>query len=76
MLAMRTLLAERFQLVVSRATRDVDVYHMVMARPDGRPGAGLRQLTRLAERRIVDERRAPVYGCRSNSVSSSNRRAC
>jgi len=45
MLALRTLLADRFKLVVSRATRDIDVYHMVMARPDGRPGAGLRQST-------------------------------
>ena len=41
MLAMRTLLADRFKLVVHRETRQLDIYAMTLARP-GQPGAALK----------------------------------
>jgi bla regulator protein blaR1 len=44
-LAMRTLLADRFKLVVHRETRDMDVYALVMARPGGKPGPALKPST-------------------------------
>jgi uncharacterized protein (TIGR03435 family) len=45
MLATRGLMAERFKLAVHRETREVDVYQLVRANPDGRIGPGLRQST-------------------------------
>jgi len=44
-LAMRTLLADRFKLVVHRETRDMDVYALVMAKPGGKPGLALKPST-------------------------------
>ena len=41
-LAVRALLEERFRLVTHRETREMDVYALVMARPDGTPGPALR----------------------------------
>lgn len=43
MLAMRTLLADRFKLKLRRETREMDIYALVMARPGGKPGPGLKQ---------------------------------
>jgi uncharacterized protein (TIGR03435 family) len=43
MLAMRTLLADRFKLVIHRETRQLDIYALVMARPGGTPGPALHQ---------------------------------
>jgi uncharacterized protein (TIGR03435 family) len=45
MLAMRTLLAERFKLELHSETRQLDVYALVMARPNGSPGSGLKPST-------------------------------
>lgn len=45
MLATRALLADRFKLSMHRATQQLEVYRLVMAKPDRRPGPGLRQST-------------------------------
>jgi bla regulator protein blaR1 len=40
-MATRTLLADRFNLVVRRETRQLDIYSLTMARPGGKPGSSL-----------------------------------
>ena len=45
MLAMRTLLAERFKLELHSETRQLDVYALVMARSNGSPGSALKPST-------------------------------
>jgi len=42
MLAMRSLMADRFKLVVRRETRQLDIYALTMARPGGKPGPALK----------------------------------
>ena len=42
MLALRSLLADRFKLVIRRETRQTDIYALTMARPGGKPGPGLK----------------------------------
>jgi uncharacterized protein (TIGR03435 family) len=42
MLATRTLLTERLKLKVHRETRELDIYALMMARPDGKPGPKLK----------------------------------
>lgn len=42
MLATRTLLADRFKLKVHRETRELDIYALMTARPDGKPGPKLK----------------------------------
>src|SRR5688572_4857049 len=42
MLATRTLLADRFKLVVRRETRTMDIYALTMAKPGGSPGPALK----------------------------------
>jgi uncharacterized protein (TIGR03435 family) len=39
---LRALLADRFKLVVHTETRELPVYHLVKARPDGKPGPELK----------------------------------
>jgi uncharacterized protein (TIGR03435 family) len=43
--ALRNLLEERFKLKVHHETRDMDIYALVMARPGGAPGPGLKPTT-------------------------------
>ena len=45
MLAMRTLLADRFKLKIHKETREMDIYALVMARPGGKPGPALKPST-------------------------------
>ena len=45
LLMMRTLLADRFKLVVHNETREMPVYALVMGRSDGKPGPQLRPAT-------------------------------
>jgi uncharacterized protein (TIGR03435 family) len=42
MLATRTLLADRFKLVMHKETREMDIYALTMARPGGSPGKALK----------------------------------
>jgi uncharacterized protein (TIGR03435 family) len=44
-LMIRSLLLERFKLKTHMETRELPVYELVLARPDGAPGAQLRQAT-------------------------------
>jgi uncharacterized protein (TIGR03435 family) len=44
-LALRNLLEDRFKLKVHRETREMDIFALVMARPDGSPGPGLKPTT-------------------------------
>jgi uncharacterized protein (TIGR03435 family) len=44
-LAMRTLLADRFKLKLHREQREMDIYALVMAKPGGGPGPGLKPST-------------------------------
>jgi uncharacterized protein (TIGR03435 family) len=44
-LMFRTLLADRFHVIVHREVRELPVYALVLARSDGRLGAGLRHST-------------------------------
>jgi len=44
-LALRHLLEDRFKLRVHHETREIDIYALVMAKPGGSPGPGLRPTT-------------------------------
>ena len=45
MLAMRTLLADRFKLKIHKETREIDIYALVVDRPGGKPGPALKPST-------------------------------
>jgi uncharacterized protein (TIGR03435 family) len=57
MLAMRTLLADRFKLKVHRETREGDIYALVMARPGGNPGPALKPSTQDCSPQGIQTRR-------------------
>ena len=56
MLAMRTLLAERFKLSVHRETREMDIYALVVNRPDGTLGPNLKRTTTDCEAMMAAQR--------------------
>ena len=60
MLAVRALLADRFKLAVNRETRRLDMYALVMARGDRKPGPSLRASTQDCERVMREAARAGV----------------
>jgi uncharacterized protein (TIGR03435 family) len=62
MVAMRTLLADRFKLKVHRETREMDIYALVLARPDGRPGPALKPSTQDCEALMKAYRGGPPPG--------------
>jgi len=62
MVAMRTLLAERFKLAVRRETREMDIYALVLARPDGKLGPALKPTTQDCAAMIAVARGGPPPG--------------
>jgi uncharacterized protein (TIGR03435 family) len=57
MLATRSLLADRFKLVVHRETRQLDIYALVLARPGGTTGPALRRSTQDCSPQALAARR-------------------
>ncbi len=75
-LALRPSARGRFKLKVHRETREMDVYALVMARPGGGPGPGLKPTTQdcadgRGGRRSVRARRSPGSPRCSRSTASS-----
>jgi uncharacterized protein (TIGR03435 family) len=62
MLAMRTLLADRFKLAVHRETREMDIYALVVARPDGTLGPKLQRTTTDCEALMAARKGGPPPG--------------
>ena len=62
MVAMRTLLAERFNLAVHRETRQMDIYELVLARPDGKLGPALKPTTQDCAAMLAAARGGPPPG--------------
>ena len=62
MVAMRTLLAERFKLAVHRETRQMDIYELVLARPDGKLGPALKPTTQDCAAMMAAARGGPPPG--------------
>lgn len=62
MLAMRSLLAERFKLAAHRETREMDIYALVLARPDGKPGPALKPSTQDCAAMMAAARGGPPPG--------------
>jgi uncharacterized protein (TIGR03435 family) len=59
MVAMRTLLADRFKLAVHRETREMDIYALVLNRPDGTLGPNLKRTTTDCEALMKANRGGP-----------------
>jgi len=62
MIAMRTLLAERFKLTVHPETREMDIYALVLARPDGKLGPALKPTTQDCAAMAAAARGGPPPG--------------
>jgi uncharacterized protein (TIGR03435 family) len=62
MVAMRTLLAERFKLAVHRDTRELHIYALVLARPDGKLGPALKPTTQDCAAMMAAARGGPPPG--------------
>jgi uncharacterized protein (TIGR03435 family) len=62
MVAMRTLLGERFKLAVHRETRQMDIYELVLARPDGKLGPALKPTTQDCAAMMAAARGGPPPG--------------
>jgi uncharacterized protein (TIGR03435 family) len=58
--AVRALLADRFKLVVHEESRELDLYALVMARADRKPGPSLRPSTQECERIMGEFARSGV----------------
>jgi len=63
-LALRGLLEDRFKLKMHRETRELDIYALVMARPGGGPGAGLKPTTQDCAAAVAAAQKpgAPPFG--------------
>jgi uncharacterized protein (TIGR03435 family) len=59
MLAMRTLLTERFKLVVHKETRELDVYALMPVKPGGKPGPALKPSATDCEQLMLARRGGP-----------------
>ncbi|HET9267835.1 MAG TPA: TIGR03435 family protein [Vicinamibacterales bacterium] len=55
-LALRHLLEDRFKLRTHRETREMDIYALVMARPGGGPGPGLKPTTQDCSKAVEPQR--------------------
>lgn len=62
MIAMRTLLADRFKLAVHRETREMEIYALVLARPDGKLGPALKATTQDCAAMAAAARGGPPPG--------------
>ncbi len=70
MLVMRTLLADRFKLRFHRETRDTDIYSLVLARPAGKPGPGLKPSMQDCSPTGIEARRAGAPAVPSGGTAS------
>jgi uncharacterized protein (TIGR03435 family) len=62
-LALRHLLEDRFKVRMHRETRELDIYALVMARPGGGPGPGLKPTTQDCSKAVEPQRPgAPAPG--------------
>jgi uncharacterized protein (TIGR03435 family) len=62
MVAMRSLLADRFKMSVHRETREMDIYALVLARPDGKLGPALKPTTQDCAAMAAAARGGPPPG--------------
>jgi uncharacterized protein (TIGR03435 family) len=62
MVAMRTLLADRFNLAIHRETREMDIYALILARSDGKLGPALKPTTQDCAAKTATARGGPPPG--------------